>query len=217
MRLIRPRACADRASCMPDSNDSTPKKSFGWDRFWFTLEHEVETYHDSNPGNKPVRPGELAFASGVVLSDFHEYLQNNGHTLTEDERWTIVQVYKRDHSKKGKPVIILKRLGKGRYLACRASSWGGKSDVNNIISPVQKNFAFAMSPFMQPWPPRASYLRLSPPSKKSAAAIAIPVELDKVKPLRWTRRSFLGIGQLERLEAFIKLRTEVRDLSFPPL
>ncbi|OCB88938.1 Choline/ethanolaminephosphotransferase [Sanghuangporus baumii] len=198
----------DRASCMPDSNRLAPTQSIGWRRFWFALEHEIQTYHDTNAGNEHIRPGEVAFASGVVLSDFHEYLQQKGYTLTEDERWTIVQVYKRDHAKKGKPVIILKRLGKGMYLACRTSSWGGKFEVANLLSTIQKYFAFSYSLFMDKWPPGVKHLRMSPPMLKSGAVMAIPLARNDVKPIRWIRRTFLGIGQLERLEALIEKRED---------
>ncbi|KAL5484774.1 hypothetical protein ACEPAI_7416 [Sanghuangporus weigelae] len=193
---------------IPDPIVQTPTQSIGWRRFWFALEHEVQTYHDTNTGNEHIRPGEVAFASGVVRSDFHEYLQQKGYTLTEDERSTIVQVYKRDHAKKGKPVVILKRLGKGMYLACRTSSWGGKFEVANLLSAVQKYFAFSYSLFMDKWPPGVKHLRMSPPMMKSGAVMAIPLPRNDVKPVRWVRRTFLGIGQLERLEALIEKRED---------
>ncbi|KAL5508729.1 hypothetical protein ACEPAG_4764 [Sanghuangporus baumii] len=186
----------------------TPTQSIGWRRFWFALEHEVQTYHNTNTGNERIRPGEVAYSSGVVRSDFHEYLQQKGYTLTEDERSTIVQVYKRDHAKKGKPVVILKRLGKGMYLACRTSSWGGNFEVANLLSAVQKYFAFSYSLFMDKWPPGVKHLRMSPPMMKSGAVMAIPLPRNDVKPVRWVRRTFLGIGQLERLEALIEKRED---------
>ncbi|EJD03453.1 uncharacterized protein FOMMEDRAFT_168388 [Fomitiporia mediterranea MF3/22] len=182
-------------------------RNLGWQRFWFTIKHAVETYHDVKY-QKPddFRPGEMAHARGVVLHSYWDFLVRNGYELTEDERWLIRNGAGPNTSKLAKPVLVLRRLGAGKYIVCRFSSWGGRVAPGEIMSPMQRYFAFSTSKDLGQWPKGTKILRTSPPQPKPNAIIAIPTESKGVESVGWKTRCFLCIGQLERLEAMIRKR-----------
>lgn len=181
-----------------------------WQRLWFSIVHDLTKYHSTfNSKNDFIRPGEIAFAKGVVISDFYAFIEKLGYTLTADEKLISTP---RDGNMPyvGKPVVVLKRLGSGQYIVCRSTSWGGHAKIEDIHFPLHKYFAFSASEYLGDWPRGVKPLRFTPSTRRSEAFMMIPVVKNDVRPsYPSTYRTFLSIGQLERIETLTNLRMKV--------
>ena len=181
-----------------------------WQRFWLSLQHHVETYHILPPASSHVfRPGEFAYAKGVVAEDFYNLLNERGYTLTKEERISYMngQKAKLLGGKSGKPCIVLDRLGNGTYRIVHTSSFGGNVKPEHIMNPMMRYFGFSM--IKGEWPPGEKLLEVSPGMMKTSYANMIPSVTKEVVPLRWNFRTYLKIGQLDRLKRMMKTRLQV--------
>lgn len=205
-----------------------------WQRFWYKLGYIYENYSTrrSDGSEHIFKPGELAYAKGILFTDFWDFVSKTGFTLTEGEKQLIENIKSQNSHLQnlGKPVVVLRSLGDQNYLVCRLTRLGGHHLHESPDPSVQffgirltssERYCVADTNDGEEMKEESSNVKSTKPlfltqsSSDTQAVITLPLIRNDLEPLQWNQRVFLSIGQLERLERLIVKRAEVsKNFSF---